>query len=150
MYEYISTPIKYIYGLVQAEHFWFKEYIKTMTLKAWVKKFKTDPCLLYRVNEIGPVIIIVYVDDTLETGDKPAFMNTIECIKKEYANHECFIGCMIKSDLTKMTLNISQPDIITNMTQGFKKDVKSMMTFNTAATPHKGILRNQETGIKIS
>ena len=42
-----------------------------------------------------------------------------------------------------MTLKIYQPDIITKMTQGFNKDVKSIMTFNTPATPHKGIVCNQ-------
>ena len=42
-----------------------------------------------------------------------------------------FIGCEIKGDLTKMTLKISQPDLITMMTQGFNKDLKSLITFNT-------------------
>ena len=44
---------------------------------------------------------------------------------------EDFIGCMIKRDLTKMTLNISQPDPINKMIQGFNRDMKSLMTFNT-------------------
>ena len=69
--------IKSIYGLVKAEYLWFKEYIKTMTLKAGFKKFKTGPCLLYILNELGTIIVIVYVDNTLEIGDKPAFMNKI-------------------------------------------------------------------------
>ena len=37
---------------------------------------------------------------------------------------EDFIGCIIKCDLTKMNLNISQIDIINNMTQGFNEDMK--------------------------
>ena len=41
---------------------------------------------------------------------------------------EYFVGCTIKHDLTKMTLHIYQPDIITNMTQVFKEDFKSLMT----------------------
>ena len=32
---------------------------------------------------------------------------------------EEFIGCTIKRDLTKMTLKISQTDLINKMTQGF-------------------------------
>ena len=32
-YKYILTLIKYIYGLVQAARYYFKEYIKTITLK---------------------------------------------------------------------------------------------------------------------
>ena len=71
------TLIKYIYGLVQAERFWFKEYIKIMTLKAWFKQCKTCPCILYRVNELGTAIVIVYVDDTAIIGYKPEFMDTI-------------------------------------------------------------------------
>ena len=36
------------------------------------------------------------------------------------------------------------------MIQLFKEDIKSLMTFNTPATPHKGIVNNQETDTKIS
>ena len=39
-----------------------------------------------------------------------------------------FIGCIIKIDLTKMTLKIYQPDLINKMTQVFNEDVKSLMT----------------------
>ena len=63
---------------------------------------------------------------------------------------EEFIGFTIKRDLTNMNLKISQPDLIKNMIQVFDKDVKSLMTFNTPATPHKGIICNQETDTKIS
>ena len=35
------------------------------------------------------------------------------------------------------------------MTQLFKEDLKSLMTFNAPATPHNGIVRDQETDIKI-
>ena len=42
-----------------------------MTLKAVFKKFNNVPCLLYQVNELGTVIVIVYVDDILAIGDKP-------------------------------------------------------------------------------
>ena len=62
---------------------------------------------------------------------------------------EDFIGCTIKREFTKMTPNISQLDLINYMTQGFNKDMKSLMTFNNPATPNKGVLRNQETDIKI-
>ena len=63
---------------------------------------------------------------------------------------EEFIGCTIKCNLTNMTLNISQPDISKKMTQGFNKDVKSLMTFNTPDTPHQGIVWNQEKYTNIS
>ena len=51
--------IKSIYGIVQAASFWFKEFIKTVKLKAEFKQCKNDPCLLYIVNELGSLIVIV-------------------------------------------------------------------------------------------
>ena len=60
-------------------------------------------------------------------------------------NLEDFVGCNINRDLTKATLNIYQPDLITNMTQVFNKYVKSLMNLNTPATTHKGIVINKET-----
>ena len=56
---------------------------------------------------------------------------------------EDFTWFTIKRDLTKTNLNIYQPDLINKMTQVFNKNVKSLMTFNILATPHKGIVRNQ-------
>ena len=60
------------------------------------------------------------------------------------------LGFMIKRDLTKMTLNISQPYLITKMTQEPNKDMKSIMTFNTLTAPYKGIVSHQETNTKAS
>ena len=82
MCEYILTLLKYIHSLVKSERWWFKEYIKTMTLKIGFKQCKTDPCLLYKVNELRTEIVIVYVDDTLTIRDKTALMDMVECIKK--------------------------------------------------------------------
>ena len=45
MYGGILTLIKYIYGLVHAAHHWFKEFIKSMTLKAGFKQQDNDPCI---------------------------------------------------------------------------------------------------------
>ena len=55
---------------------------------------------------------------------------------------EGFVGCTIKHDLATTTLKIYQPDLITNMTQLFNEDEKSLMNFNTQVTPHKGIVCN--------
>ena len=63
---------------------------------------------------------------------------------------EDFGGCMIKRNLTKTTLKISQPRLINNMTQVFNKYTKLLMTLNTSATPHQGIVHNKETNKNIS
>ena len=56
----------------------------------------------------------------------------------------------IKRDLTNMTLNIYQPYIINKMNHGFNGKLKSLMNFNTPATPHNWIVSNQEKATKIS
>ena len=77
IYKYILTIIKSIYGLVQASLFWFNYYTNTMNLKVVFNKNKTDPCLLYRINELGPVIVNSYVHNMLSIRDKLAFMDTV-------------------------------------------------------------------------
>ena len=82
-----------------------------MTLKAWFKQCNNGPCILYIENELGTVIVIIYVYYKLEIVDKPEFMNFVECIKKEYATQSMgelgeFVRCTINNDLTKTTLNI--------------------------------------------
>ena len=54
-----------------------------------------------------------------------------------------FIVCTIKRNLAKMTFKFYQLDIINKITQGFEKDVESLMTFNNPATPYKGIVHNK-------
>ena len=55
---------------------------------------------------------------------------------------EGFTGCTIKRDHTNITLKIYQPYLINKMTQVFNEYVKSLITCNTPATQHKGVLRN--------
>ena len=110
-----------------------------MSPKVGFKKRNTDPCLLYRLNELWNVIFIVYVYGTMKIGDKPGFVDAIECTKKWYVTWsmgelEEFLEFTIKRDLTKTAIKISQPDLTTNMTQGFHEDVKSLMDLNTPAT----------------
>ena len=81
-------------------------------------------------------------------GDELMLMDMLGCTKKEYTTWstvplEQFVGCMINFDHTKMTLNISQYHLIAKTTQVFNNDSKSLINFNTPATPHKGFSRKQ-------
>ena len=61
---------------------------------------------------------------------------------------EDIIGCKIKRDLANMTLKISQTHLITQMTQGFNRNIKSLMTLNAIDTSHKGFLGSRKTYTK--
>ena len=88
-----------------------------MTLKAIIKKCKLDPCLLYRLNELGATISVIYVDDTLELEYELALVDSLVFIKKLFESRSMslmgkFIGWTIKCGLTKITLKISQLGLI--------------------------------------
>ena len=51
MYNDILEFINCIWGLVQAAHNWFKEYIKTINLKVGFKKCKTGTCLFIKSEQ---------------------------------------------------------------------------------------------------
>ena len=36
-----------------------------------IKKFKTDPCLLYKVIGLRTITVLLHLYDTLSIGDKP-------------------------------------------------------------------------------
>ena len=48
-----------------------------MTLKVGWKNWNIDTCLLWRLNETDTDVVIIYVYDILEIGDKPEFMDTV-------------------------------------------------------------------------
>ena len=59
-------------------------------------------------------VFIIYIYYTLSIGDEPELLYRLEYTKKQYkisamVRLEEFLVCMIKCDLTKMTLNIYQP-----------------------------------------
>ena len=62
---------------------------------------------------------------------------------------EDLLGCTIKCGLTKMTFQIYQPHLITQMTKKFNEDMKSLMILNALNTLHKWILIHQETYTKM-
>ena len=53
-----------------------------------------------------------------------------------------FVGFTIMRDLTNTNLNNSQLHLINKMTQGFNKDMKSLMTFNNPDKTDKRIVHN--------
>ena len=63
---------------------------------------------------------------------------------------EDFLVCMINCELNKTILKASQTRQINKTTQGFNKDVESLMILNTPDTPYKGIVCNQEICTKKS
>ena len=71
-----------IYGLVQASRQWYKTMAEVLTKKLGFSRSMKDPCLFYRKNEKGEIIICLYVDDTAMIGDPEALEDTEAKLKK--------------------------------------------------------------------
>ena len=63
--------LKGIYGLCQAaRQFWMK-FVNTVKQEPFgFQVSPADPCMLFKANELGVCIIIMYVDDMLIIGKK--------------------------------------------------------------------------------
>ena len=113
-YDYKLALIKCIYCLIHTYHHCFKLYINNMNLNTVFKQCKSDTYLLYIVNELVTSVVIIYIYYTLSIGDEPELLDRLEYTNKQYkisamVRLEEVLVYMIKCDLTKMTLNISQP-----------------------------------------
>ena len=63
--------VKGIYGLCEAARQFWKKFVDTATKEHFGFKVRpADPCMLFKENELGVCIIIMYVDDMLIIGKK--------------------------------------------------------------------------------
>jgi len=60
-----------MYGLVQAARQWFKS-LSDVLITWGFNPCESDPCLMYRIDEKGLCIILMYVDDNLIVGSRKA------------------------------------------------------------------------------
>ena len=73
--------LKGIYGLCQSARQFWKKFVNEMTkIDVGFKFSEADPCLLYRENELGICMIIIYVDGMMEIGHR----ESIKMSKKEW------------------------------------------------------------------
>ena len=87
--------------------------------------------------------------DTLEVTYELEPPYTLEYIDKEYAispmgKPKGFVEFVIKHDINKMTLNISQTDLIVKITKYFNDYIEPFMKSSAPDIPQKGVLTKQE------
>ena len=75
-----------IYGLGQAARQFQKKFVDTAKKKPLgFKVSPADPCMLYKENELGVCIIIMYVDDMLIIGRKEQIQEFATKIQKDFS-----------------------------------------------------------------
>ena len=96
-------------------------------------------CLLIRVNDIGTVILCIYVDDMLVVGNKEAIKAFKSKIKqffnmKEEETIEEYVGCKVtRKGNNKM--HMFQSDIMHKLDKEFGIDVCMIRKYQTPAAP---------------
>ena len=68
---------KAIYGLVQVARQFWKKIVNKMQ-EGGFQLSEADPCMLYKEDEKGVCIIIIYIDDMLISGKEEAIMMQLE------------------------------------------------------------------------
>ena len=77
------TLQKAIYGLVQAARQSWKKIVDKMQ-EGGYQLSEADPCMLYREDERGVCIIIIYIDDMLIIGKEEAIDAAIKVLQGHF------------------------------------------------------------------
>ena len=117
-----------LYGLVQAARSWWLKFVNAL-VNVGFEQGEVDPCLIFRKNEYGILILILYIDDCLLTGDTPAIESGINDITKMFnvtvtKKVEEYLGCRIDMS-RKGEITVHQPHIYKHLKDKFQ-DVLEM------------------------
>ena len=69
-----------LYSLVQVARSWWLKFVNAL-VNVGFEQGEVNPCLIFRKNECSILILILYVDDCLLTGDALAIESGINDIK---------------------------------------------------------------------
>ena len=99
-----------------------------------------DPCMLFKENELGVCIIIMYVDDMLIIGKQEQIQEFATRIQQEFSmkikhNLADYLGCEFHMNKEKTRGGLGQPSIIKSLEQNFGKRAMKERLSLTPGTP---------------
>ena len=132
---------KGIYGLCQAARQFWRKFVDTIKKEPFgFTMSPADPCMLFKENNLGICIIIMYVDDMLIIGKNEQIQELATKIQKQFSikirhNLADYLGCEfhIKKEKTKGWLG--QPSIIKSLEQKFGERAMKERLSMTPGTP---------------
>ena len=99
--------VKGIYGLCHAARQFGKTFVDTAKKEPFgLNVSPADPCMLFKENELGVCVIILYVDDMLIIGKKEQIKEFATKIQKEFSvkiqhNLADYLGCELHMNKVK-------------------------------------------------
>ena len=115
--------LKEIYSLCQAARQFWKKFVSTVKQEPFgFQVSPADPCLLFKENELGVCIIIMYVDDILIIGKKEQIQDFASKIQKEFSlkiqhNLTDYLGGEFHMNKERTREWLGQPSIIKSLEQ---------------------------------
>ena len=148
--------LKGIHGLCQAaRQFWIK-FVNTAKKKSFgFQVSPADPCMLYKQNELGICIIIMYVDDMLIIGKKEQIQEFKNKIQKEFSvkiqhNLGDYLGCEFHMNKVRTRGWLGQLSLIKSLEQKFGERALKERLSLTPGTPRFTAKRLENLEDKIS
>ena len=120
---------KGIYGLCQAVSQLWRIFVDTIKKEPFGFTVSPgDPCMLFKENNLGICIIIMYVDDMLIIGKKEQIQEFATKIQKEFSvklqrNLVDYLGCEFHMNKEKTKGWLGQSSIIKSLEQKFGERV---------------------------
>ena len=132
---------KGIYGLCQAERQFWEKFVDTIKKEPFgFTVSSADPCMLFKENNLGICIIIMYVDDMLIIGKKEQIQEFATMIQKEFSvkiQHDLadYLGCEFHMNKVKTRGWLGQPSIIKSLNQKLGERAMKERLSMTPGTP---------------
>jgi hypothetical protein len=128
-----------IYGLVQAARQFWKKFTRAIN-NIGFEVSKADPCLLYREDNFGVCMIILYIDDMLIVGSDEAIEDAVNGIKKFFNITEAvdlhdYLGINIVRSDDERKIWMGQPTIIKSLEDKFGELANKGKDTLTPGTP---------------
>ena len=129
---------KRIYGLCQTARQFWRKFVDTIKKEPFgFTVSPADPCMLFKENNLGICIIIMYVDDMLIIGKKEQIHKFATTIQKEFSvkiqpNLVDYLGCEFHINKEKTRGWLGQLSIINSLEQKFGERA---MTERLSMTP---------------
>ena len=148
--------LKGIYGLCQGVRQFWKKFVNTAKKEPFgFQVTSADPCMLYKQNELGICIIIMYVDDMLIIGKKEQIQEFTNKIQKEFSvkiqhNLADYLGCEFHMNKVKKRGWLGQPSIIKSLEQKFGERAMKERLSLTPGTPRFTARRLENLEDKVS
>ena len=130
-----------IHGLCQAARQFWKEFVKPVKQEPFgCQVSPADPCMLFKENELGVCIIIMYVDDMLIIGKNEQIQDFASKIQKEFSvkiqhNLTDYLGCEFHMNKERTRGWLGQPSIIKSLEQKFGDRAMKERLSLTPGTP---------------